>query len=139
MRAVLDVNVIISALLSPEGSPATVLRAWLDGAYELVVSPQLLAELERALSYPKLRKRISTTEGANLIDLIRRGARLLDDPEDPPSDLRSPDPGDDYIIALAASVPAVIVSGDDHLLGLAEHLPVYSPAAFLDFLSQGRS
>jgi len=54
VQAVLDPNVIISALLSPNGSPARVVQAWLDGGYELVVSPLLLGELDRALDHPKL-------------------------------------------------------------------------------------
>lgn len=136
MRAVLDPNVIISALLAAGGSPAKVLRAWLDGAYDLVASGRLLAELERALSYPKLRKRITRTEATELVDLLRRDAQMLDDPKGPPL-VRSPDPGDDYLIALAAAARAVIVSGDGHLLSLAEHLPVYSPAAFLTLLEDG--
>ncbi|MPZ89355.1 MAG: putative toxin-antitoxin system toxin component, PIN family [Nitriliruptorales bacterium] len=133
MRAVLDPNVIISALLAPGGTPAKVLRAWLEGAYGLVGSPLLIAELERALAYPKLRKRIEEAEASDLVDLLRREAKMADDPADPPS-VRSPDPGGDYLIALAAAAHAAIVSGDGHLLGLAEHLPVYSPAAFLALL-----
>ncbi len=58
MRAVLDPNVIMSAVLAPAGSPTKVLQGWLDGDFELVVSPLLLAELERAHGYPKLRKRV---------------------------------------------------------------------------------
>ena len=45
--------------------------------------------------------------------------------------MRSPDPGDDYLIALGAVVQAAIVSADGHLLGLTDDLPVYSPAEFL--------
>lgn len=136
MRAVLDPNVVISALLSPGGSPAKVLRSWLDGAYELVVSELLLAELERALAYPKLRKRIDPAEAAELVELLGREAEVVEDPGDPP-EVRSPDPGDDYLIALAAAAHAAIVSGDGHLLGLAERLPVYSPGAFLALLETG--
>jgi predicted nucleic acid-binding protein len=55
LHAILDANVLIAALLSPRGSPARLLRAWMNGAFELIVSPGLLAELERALAYPKLR------------------------------------------------------------------------------------
>ncbi|MBI2168497.1 MAG: putative toxin-antitoxin system toxin component, PIN family [Actinobacteria bacterium] len=134
MRVVLDPNVLISGLLTPRGSPAKVLSAWLEGAYELVVSPKVLAELERALAYPKLRARISDREAGEFVELLRRGADAHDDPDDPPA-LRSPDPGDDYLIALAHSVSAVIVSGDKHLLGLSNRLPVYSPAAFLKMLA----
>ncbi len=135
MRAVLDPNVIISALLAPRGTPAKVLRAWLDGAFELVASDALLSELDRALAYPKLRKRIDAAEAQELIELLRREARMTDDPADPPS-TRSPDPGDDYLIALGAAAQAAIVSGDGHLLGLADELPVYSPAEFLVLLEE---
>jgi putative PIN family toxin of toxin-antitoxin system len=130
VKAVVDPNVIISALLSPGGAPAEVLRAWIDGDYELIASPKLLGELGRALRYPKLRARVNAREAAELVDLLRREAELFDDPVAATA-VRSPDPGDDYLIALAASARAAIVSGDGHLLGLAEQLPVYSPAELL--------
>jgi uncharacterized protein len=133
VRAVLDPNVLISALLTPRGSPAKVLRVWLDGAFELIVSALLLTELERALAYPKLRKYIGPLEAAELVDLLGREAQMLDDPADAPT-VRSPDQGDDYLIALASAAHAVIVSGDRHLLTLADALPVYSPAQFLALL-----
>jgi predicted nucleic acid-binding protein len=62
--------------------------------------------------------------------LLRRHAVVAADPTgwSGPS---APDPGDDYLIALAATSGAALVSGDAHLLGLAEELPVFSPAAFL--------
>jgi len=137
VRAVLDPNVIISAVLSPSGSPAKVMRAWLDGAYELIVSPLLLEELERALGYPKLRARVTDAETQELLELLRRGADVRDDPTGPPP-VRSPDPGDDYLIALAAASHALIVSGDRHLLGLSEAVPVYAPAAFLTLIEGDR-
>lgn len=135
MRAVLDPNVIISALLSRRGAPANVLHAWLDGTFDLVASALLLNELERALGYPKLATRIEPAEVQELLELIRRAGVMIDDPADPP-DICSPDPGDDYLIALAAAAQAVIVSGDRHLLGLAEQLPVYAPADFLTLLQK---
>lgn len=133
MRALLDPNVLISALLAPGGSPAKVLRYWLDGGYELVVSPLLLEELERALGYRKIRERVRKHEASALLDLLRSQAQLWDDPTDEPP-TRSPDPGDDYLIALATVASAFLVSGDSHLLGLDQLLPIYSPAAFLTLL-----
>ena len=130
MRAVLDANVIISALLSPDGAPARVLRAWLDGGFELVVSRDLLAELERALAYPKLRKHVPAEDARDVIDWLASTAEMTEDPDDPP-EVRSRDPGDDYLIALAESERAVLVSGDDHLLELADRIPVLTPAEFL--------
>lgn len=134
MRAVLDPNVIVSATLSRSGTPANVLRAWLEGAYEMVVSPSLLSELERVLNYPKIARRVTRREADQLLDLLRRQAQPVDDPEDPPA-IKSPDPDDDYLISLAGAARAVIVSGDTHLQSLADQIPVYTPAAFLALLS----
>ena len=133
MRVVLDPNVIISALLSPSGAPARLLHVWVHGRFELIVSPLLLAELERALAYPKLRKRIARKEAQRVITWLKDSATLAKDPNEPPP-VRSPDPGDDYLIALAASEHAALVSGDEHLLGLADDFPIFSPARFLRLL-----
>lgn len=130
MRAILDPNVIISALLSRDGTPAKVLRAWLEGRFELIVSPLLLKELERALAYPKLAERINPEEAAALIDWLRREAILVDEPAGPPTS-RSEDPGDDYLLALAETERAALVSGDRHLLALTSELPVLTPREFL--------
>lgn len=133
MRAVVDPNVLISALLSPRGNPAQVLARWLAGDFELIVSAALLDELGRALAYDKLRARISEDEATELVSLLRRTARVAEDPAHPRP--RSPDPGDDYLLALAESERAVLVSGDPHLLGLSNRFPVLDPAAFLETLT----
>jgi putative PIN family toxin of toxin-antitoxin system len=130
VRAILDPNVIISALLSRAGTPAKVLRAWLEGRYELIVSSSLLEELERALAYPKLAERIKADEAVELLDWLRREAILVEDPAEPPT-TRSEDPGDDYLLALAEAERAVLVSGDRHLLALPEELPVLTVREFL--------
>ena len=132
MRAVLDPNVVVSAALSPSGAPAQVLLAWLDGHFESIASPGLVEELERALAYPKLRKRIPAPEAAKLVRLLAEGSVMREDVEDPPSISR--DPGDDYIVALAMANEAVVVSGDSDLLALSPQLPVFSPKRFLNWL-----
>lgn len=133
MRVVLDTNVLISALLSPAGAPARVWMAWQEGHYDLIVSSLLLAELQRALAYPKLRRRITVEETDGIVSWLGRSATVVADPESPPP-VRSEDPGDDYLLALAAAADAVLVSGDDHVLTLAGDLPVYTAASFLALL-----
>ena len=135
MRAVLDPNVLIAALLSPRGAPAQVLTRWFDGEFELLVSERLLAELERALAYPKLRKQIGPDDAAGFVALLREGATSAVDPAE--ATMRSADPGDDYLLALAEAERALLVSGDGHLLALADKLPVRRPRRFLDEL-EGR-
>ena len=130
MHAVVDPNVLISALLSPDGAPAQALLAWLHGEFELVVSRLLLEELERALGYPKLRRRIEAEDARRVVVMLTEAATMAEDPKDPPT-VRSRDPGDDYLIALAASARAVLISGDGHMLELEAEIPVFTPAAFL--------
>ena len=133
MRAVLDANVLISAILSPRGTPARLLLAWQAGAFDLIVSPLLLAEVKRALAYPKLERRASPADADAFVDWLGRAAELADDPSEPPP-VRSDDPGDDCLVALAAAQRAVLVSGDVHLTSLASRMPVRTPADFISEL-----
>lgn len=128
MRAVLDANVLISSLVSPGGTPAKIVARWLAGGFDLVVSPQLLAEVERALTYPRLCARVDSTARDEFGDLLRRSAVLVDDTAAPP---RSADPADDYVVSLAETQRAVLVSGNKHLLDLADSFPIESPREFL--------
>jgi len=130
VRAVLDVNVLISAILSPAGAPAGLLLAWQTGAFELIVSPALLAELARALGYPKLRRLVPAADADAYVDWLGRSATVVDDSAGPPP-VRAADPDDDYLIAIAAQQRAMLVSGDRHLLALAEDFPVITPAGFM--------
>lgn len=133
MRAVLDPSILIAALLSPTGAPAQLVGRWLAGEFELVVSEASLAELERALAYPKLRPRVSAEEAAELLDLLRDDAVHAPDPANPPR--RSPDPGDDALLALAESERALLVTGDEHLLALAHDFPIRTARALVDQLA----
>ena len=130
MHAVLDADVLISAALSPRGTPARLLLAWQAGAFDLVASPALLAELRRALAYPKLERLVRPADADAFVAWIGRSALLAADPEGEPP-VRAADPADDYLIALAAAERAVLVSGDSHLTMLADRFPVRTPAAFL--------
>ena len=54
---------------------------------------------------------------------------MADDPAAPAR--RSRDPGDDYLLALAESAVAILVTGDQDLLDVKD-VPVRSPRAFLE-------
>jgi putative PIN family toxin of toxin-antitoxin system len=135
VRAVVDVNVLISATLSARGPSAEILRNDRDGAFELVVSELLIAELTRALAYPKLRKRIPAENAAAFVSWVRDPGTLAEDPPDP-APISSPDPDDDYLLALAISRRAFLVTVDRHLLGLREDLPILTPAQFVSKLRE---
>lgn len=109
------------------------LLAWQEGEFELIASHSLLEELERALAYPKLRRRLPSEDAEVAVRWLAEDATVVEEPAGEPV-VRSSDPGDDYLIALAAAERAALVSGDRHLLDLGAQIPVYSPREFLDFL-----
>lgn len=134
MRAVLDPNVLVSAAISPVGPPRQILIAWVDGRFELIASPTLLDELRDVLARLKFGRWISVSVAAELVGGLAEGAMILDDPHERRA--TSPDPDDDYLIALARAARAdYLVSGDRHLLALDDpDPPVLTPRRFLDQL-----
>ena len=102
--------------------------------FELIASQALLDELQRALACPKLRARIGEADAAELGRWIGDNATVVPTPagEVP---VHSADPHDDHLIALASAHRSALVSGDKHLLVLADEIPVFSPRSFLDLLT----
>ena len=129
-RAVLDPGVLVSALITPTGTPAKLLTATRSGSFELIVSPLLLEELRLVLLREKFRRYVDLDVVNQYVELLRRDATMAADPAEPPP-IRCTDPGDDYLIALAHSNSAALVSGDGHLLELAGEIPVFTPSEFL--------
>ena len=130
-RAVLDTNVLVSALISPGGPSAALVLELRAGAFALVASPTLLAELREVLGREKFRRYVTEAEAVAYVDLIRHEATIFDDPA-PSARPLSADPDDEYLVDLARAAAAdVLVSGDAHLLDLRDRLPVMTPAEFL--------
>ena len=133
-RAVLDTNVLVSALISPGGGSARLLLELRSGAFELLVSPLLLAELREVLRRDKFRQYVSEAEADAYVELIRSEGVLRADPGPSPEPL-SADPDDEYLIDLARDAQAnALVTGDTHLLELRAIIPAMTPAEFLETL-----
>jgi PIN domain len=93
-RAVLDADVLISAVVRPSGPPGQILDALLSRqAFEFVFSFGIVAEVERALDLPRIRKHLTDPQDARLVvadivavaDLVDDTGRvtgLCRDPED---------------------------------------------------------
>lgn len=134
MRVVLDANVLVSALISTAGSSRAIVTAWVDERFVLIASPTLLSELQDVLERPRFRRWVTIDTAHEFIDGLREDAEVVDDP--PPLAGITPDPDDDYLIALARAAHAdYLVSGDRHLLGLTDpQPPVLTPRRFLELL-----
>ena len=140
MRAVLDTNVVLSALLWG-GVPRQLLDAAAQRHIELASSPALLAELRKALAYPKFTAQI-TKRGTAFTDAIDGYASLVAivSPSSVPRVVRDCD--DDHVIACAVAAKAdVIVSGDHDLLVLKNHqgIDILTPTQALDRCRQNVS
>ncbi|MFV2061939.1 MAG: putative toxin-antitoxin system toxin component, PIN family [Chloroflexota bacterium] len=130
--AVLDTNVLVSALITPSGASARLLLELRAGTFELVVSPLLLAELREVLGRKKLRRYVTTAEADAYVEFIRRDSIVLDDPAPTDAGPLSADPEDQFLIDLARAAPVdALVSGDRHLLDLRREAPIVTPAEFL--------
>lgn len=136
MKVVLDVNVLISAALSRNGTPAMLVQTWRQGVFELVVSPLLIAEMKEVLDYPKIRGRIPQEEGAAILEMLSIEAAMYPDPVMPLESI-SRDAKDNYLIELARHAGSLIVSGDKDLTELTDlSSRILSPARFHDFLHE---
>ena len=134
-RAVLDTNVLVSALISPGGGSARLLLELRSGAFEIIVSPLPLAELREVLRCDKFRRYESEAEADAYVELIRSEAVVRADPAPSPEAL-SADPDDEYLVDLARDAGAdVLVTGDAHLLDLRAMIPAMTPAEFLETLA----
>jgi putative PIN family toxin of toxin-antitoxin system len=133
-RAVLDTNVLVSALISPGGGSARLLLELRSGAFELISSPLLLAELREVLRRDKFRRYVSEAEADAYVELIRSEGVVRADPA-PSLEPLSADSDDEYLIDLARDAGAdALVAGDAHLLDLRAIIPAMTPAEFLELL-----
>ncbi len=138
MRAVLDANVVVSALIRPQGPPGQILvRLLRDSAFELIASPATLDELRRSLRYPRIRKYFRLPEEELDLWVDALGAIAVVVEGNVSRSVVTADPADDiYIAAAADGLADYIVSGDRHLMDLVQHggIRIVTPRTFLTLL-----
>lgn len=137
IRIVIDTNLLVSAILTPQGNPAKILKLILQGKFPLILSPAILEEIHRVLRYPKLLKlmsknKITLQEVDNFIDKLIKIAVIT--PGNLDLEVIQEDPSDNMILACAVEGEAdFIITGDHHLtdLRIFQGIKIIDPAAFL--------
>jgi len=110
MRVVLDTNILLSALLIETSSPARLVGLWRTGRFTLLTAAPQLDELMRASRYPKIRERLPPALAGRLINELRDLAVVVGRL---PTIEVSPDPYDNYLLAIASTGSAdYLVTGD---------------------------
>jgi putative PIN family toxin of toxin-antitoxin system len=124
LRAVLDTNVLVSAILSPTGNPAIIYRMFLTGMLDLVISVSIFSEYKDVLYRPRLK--IPAAD----IDIVLAAIRQYGKMAHPISSTDAmPDEDDRVFYDTAKSADAYLITGN------AKHFPkepfILTPAEFL--------
>lgn len=141
MRAVVDTNILVRALIMPHGTVGPVLLRLRQREYTLLYAQSLLEELIDVLNRPRIRRKydLSQDDIKTIISLILLRGEAVE-PEQPITICR--DPKDNKFLEVAVAGKAdVIVSGDEDLLVLHpfEGIPIVQPRTFLELLDRSPS
>lgn len=120
MRVVIDTNVLVSALISPRGTPAAIYDAWREGRFTLLTCSEQLDELRATFRKPAIARLIKPYQAGRLVNALKDVAEVI---APLPRVERSRDPADNFLLALAEAGEAdFLVTGDKHgLLSLSRH------------------
>lgn len=134
MRVVLDANIFVSALLTQRGNARQIIDLWQAGIFKLLVSNEILSEIDRVLRYPRLQKihRKSQIEITQFVDSLRRQAVVIFPSE--PIAMATDESDNRYLECAVAGGADYVVTGDKkHLLPLraVNGIPIIPPATFL--------
>ena len=140
VRAVLDVNVNVSAVLGPLGHSRRVVEAWRAARFQHATSAHIISQVGAKLRLPRIARRHALTdEEIALVEATLRDEAtvvpLL------PADILpvTGDPEDDAVLATARrGQAAYLVTGDGGLLDLGsyEGTRILSPRAVLAIVDE---
>lgn len=131
--AVIDTNVIVSAMLKNDSMPAQVLKEVLVGNINMLVNEEILNEYLEVLSRKKFRFPIDAV--INLINEIKKRAIYVDKT---PLDEYFPDPDDavfyEIVMESRKTVDAYLVTGN--LKHFPEKSFVVTPAEMIEIINK---
>ena len=115
--AVIDTNHLL--IMASGGNQSPIQRAWRERKFDLAVSTALLTEFESVLSYNRVQRFLTLSQGKRFIDLVNQRAIIVEPVQNPPP---CRDPKDEIVIATAIAAQAqYIVTADKDLIE-DEHL-----------------
>ncbi|MBN2717796.1 MAG: putative toxin-antitoxin system toxin component, PIN family [Deltaproteobacteria bacterium] len=145
IKAVFDTNTFVSAMLQPQGTPARLLEMAMTAdacPFELYISGQIIEEIGRVLSYPRIKNkyRLSDDRINVFLALIIEACKDIGYVSE--LFIVTTDPDDSYIVSTALACKAdYLVSGDKaHVLPLkkVENTQIVTIREFADLLGQSQ-
>ena len=137
LKAVVDTNIIVSGTILSRGNPYQVLEAWRRSQFTLVLSPDIIAEIEAVLRRPKIFKKYGLTENLLARLVNTRNAEALVIQPGPIEHLADIEAADLKFLACAyAGAADYLVTGDRALLQFKTYKAtrIISPGVFLSLL-----
>lgn len=141
LRVVVDTNLFVSGTIFKLGNPHSLLTAWRDYAFELILSTSQFRELTDVFGRPKLVDRYRLTDD-ELADLFERLSRIPLQESTSALPFHVRDPKDEHILAAALDGNAgFLVTGDKDLMVLRDDprlgsLKIVTVAEFLAVLTE---
>ena len=142
IKAVFDTNTFVSAMLQPKGTPARLLEMAMtadDCPFELYISGQIIDEIGRVLSYPRIKKKYNLSDDRInvFLGLIIEACKDIGYVSE--LFIVTADPDDSYIVSTALACNAeYLVSGDKaHVLPLkkVENTQIVTVREFAEILA----
>jgi putative PIN family toxin of toxin-antitoxin system len=141
--AVLDVNVVISAVLGALGFSRQVVESLRAGRFVAATSAGIIAEVEAKLRLPRISRRYHLTDQdvAWAVDLLTSFTRVVIVPAHEVHPVTG-DPEDDLVLATGRLARAdYLVTGDRGLLALGSYagMAIVTPREFMSLLETDRA
>ncbi len=141
IRAVIDVNVLLSSIIAPLGIPRQIGQAWEHGAFVALASNAMIQTLTRKLALPRISRKYNVWSEDRywVYGLLMTQTELVTVLDDDIRDITD-DPEDNHVLAAARLGKAdYLVTGDKtHLLPLRvyEGIAIITPRELWDLLQR---
>jgi uncharacterized protein len=132
IRAVIDTNVVVSALMNSEGAPASILKQGLLRNFRWYLSPAVLAEYSEVL--PRARLKLNQHQISELLRVLKRTVVIVT----PRKRVQiATDSDDDKIIecALAGRADFIVTGNTRHFPPRFQDIQTVSPRSFIEILA----
>lgn len=139
IKAVIDVNVLVSSVIGPLGNSRKVLLAWDKGFFDVIISAGVIRELEEKLKLPRITKHFNKNSAADIYwlkKLLKTQSEIVFILSDE-IEVITGDPEDDYVLTTAALGKVnYLVTGDMKLqnVGSYKGIKILSPKEFITLI-----
>lgn len=132
IRAVVDTPVLVAGFLGPEYSPAhALLEAHREGEFEIVLSPHLLADLDRVLRRDAFEHQAAGGRAAQFVERLASASLFVSEPYDLPR--ATADRHHDLLVAVTREGgTSYLISSEQELVrSFVRGMTIVTPEEFL--------